>query len=112
MNYVIGGAMFATLMMIGSYANGQTTELPPIPNDDWRLQSVMLGLIPRCKESPPAAGHVIGAKPDPCVNNAGNGAYFVSASKDYSLRCGSYNCGAMIRVYLKTKRIPNAIEGQ
>ncbi len=95
----------------GSGAGAQTQQPPPIPRDDWRLQSVMLDLIPACKSLPPAAGHIVGAKPDPCINQSETGAYIVSTSKDYSLRCGPYNCGAMIRVFIKTKRIPNAIEG-
>jgi hypothetical protein len=104
-------AVLATLAA-GSPANGQNSQPPPIPKEDWRLQSVMLDLLPNCKASPPATGHMVGAKPDPCVNHTDTGAYFVSASKDYSLRCGPYNCAAMIRAYLKTRRIPNAIEAQ
>jgi hypothetical protein len=50
-------AVLATLAA-GSPANGQNSQPPPIPKEDWRLQSVMLDLLPNCKASPPATGHV------------------------------------------------------
>jgi len=87
------------------FANAQT-----VPSDDWKAQAALMDLMPRCKAAPPAAGHMIGARPDPCINQTETGAYFVSASKNYSLRCGPYNCGEMVRSYLKTKRVPSPVE--
>jgi hypothetical protein len=63
-------AVLATLAA-GSPANGQNSQPPPIPKEDWRLQSVMLDLLPNCKASPPATGHMVGAKPDPCLGVEG-----------------------------------------
>jgi hypothetical protein len=47
---------------------------------------------------------------DPCVAEGATGLHLASSSKDYSLNCGPYDCEAMAKFYLRTKRVPNPIE--
>src|ERR1700733_10695439 len=60
--------------------------------------------------SVPICDRTLKTKPDPCLFVGKAGLYLMSLEKDYSLNCLSYDCEAMMREYLKTGRIPDAIE--
>jgi hypothetical protein len=59
--------------------------------------------VPICATDPSTAT-------DPCLLAGKAGLYFMSRDKGYSLNCASYDCEKMMRIYLKTKRIPEPIE--
>jgi hypothetical protein len=75
----------------------------------WYASNARAQTIPPCEAAPNVTDKLY-ATPDPCMYEGQTGPHLISQSKQYSLNCGPYNCEKMIRIYLKTKRVPAPIE--
>ncbi len=73
--------------------------------------------LPQCNavlhlDSNPVTVTVTPKGADPCISTSETGAYIVSSSKAYILRCGPYDCTAMAHNYHRTGRVPDPIDGK
>jgi hypothetical protein len=75
----------------------------------WYVSNAHAETIAACEGAPTVTDKLY-ATPDPCMYEGGTGPHLVLQSKQYSLNCGAYNCDRMIRIYLKTMRVPEPIE--
>jgi hypothetical protein len=84
---------FAVCLLIAAPAAAHAAEpgygyAPPPP---YGLQ------VPACGSAP---------SPDPCLSYLPNGVYFTSRERGYSVRCGPFDCRAMVREFIDNGRAP------